>query len=226
MSANPGCEEVRRLAPEVALGVAGGEERARVLGHLVGCSECRKLVAELSEVADELLLLAPEAEPPPGFESRTLERFSARRPRRWRAVAVAALVALVGIASAAGVFFVTGPDRELASRYRHALDEANGNYFGVLPLMEQGNEKAGNLFVYGGERSWIFVSFDEDISPGRYRAELMTHDGELVELGAFDLSHDDLDWGGEVPGSLRRVHAVRVVAEQTNEVMLATFPRR
>lgn len=223
MSVNPGCEEVRRLAPEVALGVAGGEERARVLGHLVGCSECRKLVAELSEVADELLLLAPEAEPPSGFESRTLTRFSARRPRRWRAVAVAALVA---IASAAGVFFATGPDRELASRYRNALDEANGNYFGVLPLMEQDKEKVGNLFVYDGARSWIYVSFDADVSPGRYRAELMTRDGELLELGTFDLSHDDMDWGGEVPGSLRQIHAVRVVADQTNEVMLATFPRR
>lgn len=225
MSVNRGCEEVRRLAPEVALGVAGGEERARVLGHLVDCSECRKLVAELGEVADELLLLAPESEPPSGFESRTLERFSARRPRRWRAAAVA-VAALVAIASAAGVFFATGPDRELASRYRNALNEANGNYFGVLPLMEDDNEKAGNLFVYDGARSWIFVSFDADVSPGRYRAELMTRDGELLELGAFDLSHDDMDWGGEVPGSLRQIHAVRVVADQTNGVMLATFPRR
>jgi hypothetical protein len=222
MSVNPSCEEVRRLAPEVALGVAGGEERARVLGHLVGCPECRKLVAELAEVADELLLLAPEAEPSSGFESRTLERFSARRPRRWRTIAVAAAV---GIASAAGVFFATGPDRELASQYRSALDEANGSYFGVLPLMER-DEKAGNLFVYGGARSWIFVTLDEDISPGTYRAELMTRDGELLELGEFDVSHDDMDWGGEVPGSLRQIHAVRVVADQTNEVMLATFPRR
>lgn len=224
MSANPGCDEVRRLAPEVALGVGGGEERARVLDHLVGCPECRKFVAELSEVADELLLLAPEAEPPPGFESRTLRRFPARRPGRWRVVAAAALVAIV---SAAGVFFATGPDRELASRYRSALDEANGNYFGVLPLMmEQDDEKAGNLFVYDGARSWIFVTFNEDISPGTYRAELMTRDGELVELGEFRLTHDDMDWGGEVPGSLRGIQAVRVVADQTNEVMLATFPRR
>lgn len=223
MTARPGCEEVRGLAPEVALGTAGGEDRARVLEHLVGCLDCRKFVAELGEVADELLLLTPEAEPPSGFESRTLERFSARRPRRWRAVAVAAMVA---IASATGVFLATGPDRELASRYRSALDEANGEYFGVLPLMEGDDGKAGNLFVYGGARSWIFVVLDEDVAPGTYRAELMTRDGELLELGAFHVTRDDMDWGGEVPGGLGQIHAVRVVDDQTNAVMLATFPER
>lgn len=225
MSANSRCDEVRRVAPEVALGVAGGEERARVLEHLVSCSQCRKFVSELGDVADELMLLAPEAEPPPGFESRTLQRFPARRPRRWRAVA-AAVVAVVGVASAAGVFFATGPDRELASRYRSALEEANGDYFGVLPLMDRDDEKAGNLFVYEGARSWIFVTFDDDISPGTYRAELMTRDGELLELGEFQLTQGDMDWGGEVPGSLREIHAVRVVGDLTDEVMLATFPRR
>jgi Putative zinc-finger len=67
MTAELGCEQVKELAPELALGIAEGEERAAALRHLSGCARCRQLVSELSAVGDELLLLAPAREPPPGF---------------------------------------------------------------------------------------------------------------------------------------------------------------
>jgi hypothetical protein len=72
MTAEMGCDQVRELASELALGIAAGEERDRALRHLSGCPDCRRLVAELSSVGDELLLLAPERQPPPEFESRVL----------------------------------------------------------------------------------------------------------------------------------------------------------
>src|SRR3954451_23245268 len=79
------CEQTRNLASELALGIADGAERAAALEQLVGCAECRRAVAELSEGTDELLLRAPEREPPPGFESRVLAQLvpapPARRPR-------------------------------------------------------------------------------------------------------------------------------------------------
>src|SRR4051794_41957840 len=81
------CEQTRNLAGELALGIADGAERAAALEHLAGCAECRRAVAELSDVTDELLLLAPEREPPPGFESRVLAHLQpapASRPRRPR----------------------------------------------------------------------------------------------------------------------------------------------
>ena len=67
------CDEVRDLAPEIALGTIDGEERAEALRHLATCAECRRLVDQLSEVADELLMLAPVEEPSLGFESRVVE---------------------------------------------------------------------------------------------------------------------------------------------------------
>src|SRR5919198_1334370 len=72
MTAEMGCDQVSELASELALGIAAGEERDRALRHLSGCPDCRRLVAELSSVGDELLLLAPERQPPPEFESRVL----------------------------------------------------------------------------------------------------------------------------------------------------------
>jgi hypothetical protein len=67
-----GCVVVRELASEVALGIAAAQERTQVLDHVVACFGCRAYLAELSGVAGDLLLLAPSAEPPSGFESAVL----------------------------------------------------------------------------------------------------------------------------------------------------------
>jgi anti-sigma factor RsiW len=84
-----GCEEMRELAPEIALGVLDGEQRAEALRHLATCADCRREVEQLSQVADELVMLAPVQEPPAGFESRVVEaiglRPQPRRARRWTA---------------------------------------------------------------------------------------------------------------------------------------------
>jgi Putative zinc-finger len=69
-----GCDEVRVLAPDVALGLLTGEERAAALAHLQGCESCRAEVAALAVTADEVLLAAPEATPPAGFAAGVLAR--------------------------------------------------------------------------------------------------------------------------------------------------------
>ena len=96
------CAEVRELAPERALGILSGAERAEVVLHVNGCARCQAHVAELTEVADAIAQLAPEAEPPVGFESRVLRRLDERERRtrrRWvaAAVAVAAVAIIVSI---------------------------------------------------------------------------------------------------------------------------------
>lgn len=70
------CSELRDMAPEVALGLLTGEERALALAHLEGCAACRAEVASLAGVADELLLTGPEAEPPEGFDRRVVGRLT------------------------------------------------------------------------------------------------------------------------------------------------------
>jgi hypothetical protein len=74
MAEEYGCEEARPLLVELATGVLTGQERGRALRHVAGCPACRRELAALSQVADSLLLLAPGAEPPPGFEATVMAR--------------------------------------------------------------------------------------------------------------------------------------------------------
>ena len=77
---SPDCARVRAGLPEVALGIADGEQRALALEHIAGCPDCRRELEELSSLADELIALAPEREPPTGFENRVLDRLDVRQP--------------------------------------------------------------------------------------------------------------------------------------------------
>ncbi len=90
---------MRDAAPELALGILGGAERAEALIHLTNCTRCQAYVAELTEAADTIPLLALEHEPPPGFDQRVLACFGAgrrRSTRRWvAAIAVAAAAAAI-----------------------------------------------------------------------------------------------------------------------------------
>src|SRR3954469_24391018 len=96
------CSEIRDMLPELATGAASGEVRATALAHLAGCAACRRELADTAATVDELLLLAPEREPPPGFDARVLSRLDAGRPSRRRTrgayLLAAAVVLIVGVA--------------------------------------------------------------------------------------------------------------------------------
>ncbi|MBB5787696.1 anti-sigma factor family protein [Jiangella mangrovi] len=71
------CGDVADALAEVATGAASGPDRARVLAHLADCPDCRRELEELTRVADEVLLVAPEHDPPAGFEGAVLARIAA-----------------------------------------------------------------------------------------------------------------------------------------------------
>ncbi len=92
------CTEMHDLAPEMALGVLSGEDRGAAIAHLESCSRCHVDLSALADAADQLLLVAPRVDPPPGFEVRVLARLAAEttprlgsgRPRRRRCAKPAA----------------------------------------------------------------------------------------------------------------------------------------
>lgn len=150
MSSDERCEETRELLAELALGIADGAERARVLEHVAGCPGCRRELERQSAIADGLLVLAPEEEPPPGFELGVLRSIQPRAPKRGsilRPLAVVAAVAAAVAITAGGMLLGFRDDRRLADQYRATLAQANGRYFGAVQLADAAGRPGGVLFV-------------------------------------------------------------------------------
>jgi Putative zinc-finger len=226
------CDAVAELAPELALGIVTGDQRARALAHLAGCGDCRARVEELSGVADALLLLAPAREPPAGFESRVLARLPApARPRRWlrrrppaadpspgsrrpvpasprgwrRLGLAAAALLLAAAVGGSGVFAAGSGDRAAAERYRRTLAAADGQAFGAWRLGD-----AGTVFIYQGSPSWMFVSMRPAAGGGPFACELVLTGGRRVPLGTFSVQAYQSGWGRTIPVGLDQVARVEL----------------
>ncbi len=227
MSAPERCEELRGLASELALGIADGQERAGLLDHVADCADCRNELEQLSILADDLLLLAPEHEPPLGFELRALRALQPRprAARRRRARLVPALAAaLVAAAVTAGTLLLAfRDDRQLAGQYRATLARAHGSAFTAAQLRTVAGRPAGTVFLYRGSPSWIMITVE-----GRYRsrverAELVSVDGRPISLETFRLGSGS--WGGTLPADPKTLHRLRLLAAGGRIVLTAYLPR-
>jgi hypothetical protein len=226
------CEEVRQLAPEIALGIADGEERAEALRHLSACADCRRDVEELSRVSDELLLAAPVAEPPAGFEGRVIDALGlGRRPRRktrwlslrWLAPRLGPALAAAAV-TAAVLIGAYQDDLRTAERYRETLARVDGRYFQAQPLADETGARGGAAFGYEGSPSWVFLTVDPSHRDEVTRGELVTRDGRTIALPALELDRRG-SWGGAIPVDLYRVAAIRLLGDEPGEILHAPFPR-
>jgi hypothetical protein len=219
---NPRCEETREVLAELALGVADGEERGRALQHLAECPECRAELEKLSDVADELSLLAPHREVPVGFESRVLANVlpppQPRRRRRLRLVLAPAAAALAAVAITLAI--VSGDLRD-ASHYHQTLKEANGKEFEAYSLYG-GGAFAGTVFSYQGSPNWLLITVDpahrEDLSG----AQLVMDDGRQVPLNWFHLDPSGSSGGG-IPVDPHQVSVLRLLPGSDGEPLVAHF---
>ena len=225
------CEEIRDLTAELALGIADGEERAEALRHLSTCAECRREVEQLSQVADELLLLAPVQEPPAGFESRVVEAMGLeRRPRRrlvrwltprWLAPRLGPALAAAAV-TAAVLIGLYQDDRQTADRYRAVLDQANGQYFLAERLADGTGAGGGVAFGYEGRPSWLFITVNPAHRDDVTRAELLTQGRRTITLRAFELDRRG-SWGGAIPVKLSEVSSIRLLGERPGEILQASL---
>jgi anti-sigma factor RsiW len=188
------CAQVRELAPELALGILSGAERAEVVLHVNGCARCQAYVAELTEAADAIPLLAPEAEPPAGFEARVLQRLDAgeRRTRRRWIAAVAAVAAAAMIVSITVVRVIESNDTSSAPTAapitRPAKPVAVPMQLTAAPL------PAGWAYVSDGHGVAVSVSYG--MAPGGYAVQVKSPGGRAENIGTMTVSDNHGSWTG------------------------------
>ena len=207
------CAQLEELAAELALGTVSGAERAAALDHLAGCGACRNLVDQLARVADNLLLLAPVAEPPPGFESKVLSQLGvapapaprASTPIRRRLLVGVAAVALVAGLSGAGAAWLAADDPS-------AVPVAAGEIRTALAVDDEGRWTC-RAVVYGANPTWLVVSLDRSDDLSAVFSVEALHSGrpEPVPVGTFAIEkgHGSLAKAVELPAA--GVETIRVL---------------
>ena len=204
------CAALRADAAELALGTLDASARGDALAHVAACAACRAHVRELTEVVDRLLAVAPQAEPPPGFESGVIERIAAEQasvgPRRRgpsRLVLAAAAAVLLLVGSVAG--FVLA-----------ALGAEEGDNLASSVMITPGGEAVGEVWRYGDGDAALFVSVPawadiEGEGGPRYALRLELDDGDTLEVGDFGLGDGTSSWGTTTEVEAESIRSVSVV---------------
>jgi hypothetical protein len=204
------CELTHELAPDLALGILDGEQRAQLLEHLETCPACADLVADYGTVVDRLLLLAPAIDPPAGFETKVLSKTRRKRPYAWFGAIAAAAVLLIG-----GTFMYE--NRGSTNPYV----TVGGNEMRFAALKSASGAQWGQAFVYEGKNSWVFVSMQWDVPNGTYAIVLDRTGGEpSMTVNGLHLTNGQGSFGHTV-GATTDVTDVRVVDAQGQTVCKA-----
>ena len=220
----PRCQEIREMAPELALGIVEGEERGRALEHLADCPDCRRRIEELTEVADALLLLAPHREPPVGFESEVLRQvLPAPKPRRRRRLRLVLAPAAAALASVGITLAVVSGDLRDASHYHQTLKEANGKEFEAYSLYGGGGSFAGTVFSYRGAPNWLLITVDPAHRADLREAQLVMDDGRQIPLNWFEGLDPSGSSGGGIPVDPQHVSVLRLLPGANGDPLVAHF---
>ncbi len=179
------CNELDDQLEALALGQVAEPERSLLHAHVAMCSSCRGRFDEMLGLTDTLLALAPIHEPPPGFESRVLDRLSIpeakRSTRSAMLLGVAAAVLLVVVALGAVAL-----DRR--SRDEGVSVARSGVIVGASGL------RVGGIQLVRGDQPYVLIAIDNP-RPGSdpVSCQLQLADGRSVIVGSW--SYTDIRGG-------------------------------
>jgi hypothetical protein len=183
-----GCEECSAELAELALGVLTGRERARALAHVDECPRCAEELEQLSRAADSMLLAAPDAEPPMGFETRLFERMGVsgvsrlddrRRAPRWVPVGVAAAAAAVAaLGVGLGMTLTSSPvPASVAQGHAHGSIESDN--------LVQDGRTVGRVVYFDGAKPWMSMMLADAGVQGQVNCVVVGHDGVTHMVGTL-----------------------------------------
>ncbi len=209
MSVRPAdCATVADELPELALGTLSGARRAVVLSHVQGCARCIDEVDRLASAADAILAVAPDAEPPAGFETVVLERMGLSGRRRLR---VAPRRRITRIALAAGALagaLGTGLGLGLSSA-------GGGGPAAVAPIaadLTAHHAILGEVYLAAGSPGWLFMSVDHLGVTGLVTCKVRTVGGATSTVGTFWVEGGAGSWAYQLPVPAGQVRAAWVLS--------------
>jgi hypothetical protein len=213
------CEEFKEDLTSIALGTLSGRRRSEVLSHVENCPQCTAELDQLSMVADAVLHLAPEEDPPIGFELRLARRLQAdaapRQTNRFRRVsylAAAALIVVIGF----GVGALVG------SQNTNNTGQSTTANLASATLSSHG-QNVGEVFVSGGTPSWMFMTIDSHSWSGVVTCELILANGKVENIGQFGLSGGYGSWGAPLTSPAGQVRSARLITASGVVLASANF---
>jgi hypothetical protein len=219
-----GHEQFVEELPDLAAGVLRGRERVALLGHVNGCPSCKEELDRLMAVADSLVNLTAEVDPPVGFETRVMERIDVRARRRGRRrrrtlalVSVAAAVALVAF----GVGWATHSSgrRPVASGIvgPKAYDDV------AEASLVSGGKSLGTVTVYSDEDGWLLMTVESSTWSGPVQCRVIAKDGETRNMGTFHLVGGKGAWVAPLPAGVDEVRTAELVGAGGHVLAAAQF---
>jgi anti-sigma factor RsiW len=210
------CPSYADQLPELALGVLTGRDRSRLLAHVDTCPNCADELERLARTADMVVQVAPEADPPLGFEVRLFERMGVARPRRrhfnrhvprWMPVAAAAAVIALGLGLGLGFGFST-PSTSPTGSAQHGR---SASPMVSAALVGGANQTVGHVVVFGGARPWMSMVLSDSAVQGWVTCVVVTDSGKRHTVGTFDAAEGYGTWGAALhidPSRLRRAEVL------------------
>ena len=204
------CAQFEEQVEALAIGELAEPETSRLLAHAASCPSCQAQLDAVCGVVDCLLQLTPRVEPPPGFESRVLERLhvgASASSARWRSFAVVAacIAALLG-GIAIGNSVLGG-----------AHDSANANAgtvtrSGTITALD--GSTLGSAKLVSGAQPFVLVTIDNPTdSGGDVWCTLLLASGQSVTVGSW--GYNDVAgkvWAVGIDPALLAAVEMRIVA--------------
>jgi hypothetical protein len=227
------CDEFSPLTAELALGVLAGRERADAIAHLERCDDCRETVRQLAMTGEELVQLLPAVEPPPGFETRVMNRIGAGvssdtpvpsdsrgrhrrrlpRPGRPRRVLAVAAVAVAVVAAGLGGWGLRTA----------AAPVSAPSPLSAAAMLSAGRAPVGHVYFYAGRSPWLYMSVDVGQGNTAVTCQLRGPDGRYTTLGTFRLNDGYGYWASPVAPARGPVTGARLVTPAGAVLATARF---
>ena len=203
------CEAIQDELAELALGTLFGRSRSDVLDHVESCSRCAATLEQLSVVADQLVQLAPEIEPPLGFELRLADKLRStapvRQPSRFRRAGLLSTAAAIIVALGIGIGTLVNPGGGTKPVERSTVNLT------AAKLMSHGHV-FGEVMISAGSPAWVFMTINEGGWSGTVTCQVTLAGGTVETIGAFELSGGYGAWGAPLTSAAGKVHSARLIA--------------